>query len=413
MKHRINLVRIGVCIFATLLTLSCNTSEARPQPSVEPYVPQVTDVSPTNTPLPPLPDFDQVISYGGGGGGEPGCMIDPGYRPALTIEDDGRIIHKNYVDLCLWGDVKSHLPFQLQLVSPDGRTFLSNELIVDQNSLYWEGYEGFDEYFNPMLYDGSIQISWPVNYPSGQWHVIVTGEGFQADANFFAPEQDQPSIFALDSRSENEIIPFVPYSLGFHPVRLLDSGSVKIIGMNFPANMPVYILLYRETVSRSTQEATLIYKESVHSDSNGLITTELFGPFEPDQFYLVYGISDSNDSDARYNAGDYFRIAFSTVASEFSSNSNSCPGAPPQRMIINQRGHVCTLSDPVSVRASPARSANTLVQIESGTQFTVIGGPSCSDNWSWWNIQLLDGTTTGWVSEGGDAVDPYFICPMP
>jgi hypothetical protein len=50
--------------------------------------------------------------------------------------------------------------------------------------------------------------------------------------------------------------------------------------------------------------------------------------------------------------------------------------------------------------------------LEPGTQFTIIGGPSCSDNWSWWNIRLDDGTT-GWVSEGGDEIDPYFICPSP
>jgi hypothetical protein len=93
-------------------------------------------------------------------------------------------------------------------------------------------------------------------------------------------------------------------------------------------------------------------------------------------------------------------------------SASSCPGVPPQRMTVNQRGYVCTKSDPVRLRVSPARSANTLVQIEPGTQFTVIGGPSCSDNWSWWNVQLNNGTT-GWVSEGGDEIDPYFICPLP
>jgi len=102
--------------------------------------------------------------------------------------------------------------------------------------------------------------------------------------------------------------------------------------------------------------------------------------------------------------------ATSTLAPD--PSASSCPGAPPQRMTVNQRGYVCTKSDSVRLRVSPARSASTLVQIVPGTQFTVIGGPSCSDNWSWWNIQLDDGTT-GWVSEGGDEVDPYFICPLP
>jgi SH3-like domain-containing protein len=76
-------------------------------------------------------------------------------------------------------------------------------------------------------------------------------------------------------------------------------------------------------------------------------------------------------------------------------------------MMVNQRRFVCTQRDSVRLRVSPARSASALVQLEPGTQFAVIGGPSCSDNWSWWNIRLDDGTT-GWVSEGGDEIDPYF-----
>ena len=57
MKHKINLVRIGVCIFATILTLSCYFFESPTQPSVEPYIPPVTDVSPTNTPAPAIAGF--------------------------------------------------------------------------------------------------------------------------------------------------------------------------------------------------------------------------------------------------------------------------------------------------------------------------------------------------------------------
>jgi hypothetical protein len=91
---------------------------------------------------------------------------------------------------------------------------------------------------------------------------------------------------------------------------------------------------------------------------------------------------------------------------------SSCPGAPPQRMIVNQRGYICTKSDSVRLRSDPKRSAGTLIQLKPGKQFTVIGGPACSDNWSWWNIRTDDGLT-GWISEGGDEIDPYFICPLP
>ena len=92
--------------------------------------------------------------------------------------------------------------------------------------------------------------------------------------------------------------------------------------------------------------------------------------------------------------------------------SSSCPGAPPQRMIVNRRGYVCTQEESVRLRDVPARSASTIVQLPTGSQFCVVDGPECADNWSWWLIQTDDGFV-GWIAEGGDNVDPYFICPLP
>jgi Bacterial SH3 domain len=81
-------------------------------------------------------------------------------------------------------------------------------------------------------------------------------------------------------------------------------------------------------------------------------------------------------------------------------------------MIVNQRGYICTQKDSVRLRESPFRSANSIVSLPVKSQFSVIGGPSCADNWSWWEIQT-DSGYSGWISEGGDATDPYFICPSP
>jgi hypothetical protein len=64
-----------------------------------------------------------------------------------------------------------------------------------------------------------------------------------------------------------------------------------------------------------------------------------------------------------------------------------------------------------SLRSAPKRSGSEMMQLSPGASFVVIGGPSCADNWSWWNVRLDNGTT-GWISEGGDQTDPYFICPL-
>jgi hypothetical protein len=93
--------------------------------------------------------------------------------------------------------------------------------------------------------------------------------------------------------------------------------------------------------------------------------------------------------------------------------SPSCPGAPPQRLTVGGRGEVCTRTDNVRLRAEAGRDATVVASLPPGTEFTVLGGPQCAgSNWSWWEIRTDDGLT-GWVAEGGDATDRYFLCPLP
>jgi hypothetical protein len=89
---------------------------------------------------------------------------------------------------------------------------------------------------------------------------------------------------------------------------------------------------------------------------------------------------------------------------------SSCPNAPVQRLQIGGYGEVCTKSDNVIVRVKPKRSSQELTRLMPGTIFNVTGPAVCSDNWSYWPIKLDDGRV-GWVSEGGDNIDKYFICP--
>ncbi|KXK15503.1 MAG: SH3 type 3 domain-containing protein [Chloroflexi bacterium OLB14] len=89
----------------------------------------------------------------------------------------------------------------------------------------------------------------------------------------------------------------------------------------------------------------------------------------------------------------------------------SCSGAPPQRVEVGRRGFVCTQYDRLIVRTGPYASDTEITRIEPNTYFRVIDGPVCANNWSWWEIRTDDGVR-GWVSEGGDNVDKYFICPQ-
>lgn len=91
----------------------------------------------------------------------------------------------------------------------------------------------------------------------------------------------------------------------------------------------------------------------------------------------------------------------------------SCPGAPPQRLLVGGRGQVCTREDNIWLRDAPGREANIIASLPPGTEFAVIGGPECAgNNWSWWQV-LTDDGQTGWVAEGGDETDRYYLCPLP
>ncbi|MCW5887388.1 MAG: SH3 domain-containing protein [Anaerolineales bacterium] len=90
----------------------------------------------------------------------------------------------------------------------------------------------------------------------------------------------------------------------------------------------------------------------------------------------------------------------------------SCAGAPAQRLVVGEYAQVCTLRDSVFMRNSPSRSADRIGRYAPGSTLEVMYGPICADDWSWWQVRDESGQT-GWMSEGGDAIDPYFLCPQP
>jgi len=92
------------------------------------------------------------------------------------------------------------------------------------------------------------------------------------------------------------------------------------------------------------------------------------------------------------------------------ATASACPGAPEQRLAVDEDAKVCTKSEAVFLRVGPGRQYEALRKINRGTVLQVINGPSCANNWSWWNVELPDGTV-GWMAEGGDRIDPYFLRP--
>jgi peptidoglycan/xylan/chitin deacetylase (PgdA/CDA1 family) len=88
-----------------------------------------------------------------------------------------------------------------------------------------------------------------------------------------------------------------------------------------------------------------------------------------------------------------------------------CPAAPQSRVQVGDLAFVSIRYDQLSLRAWPGRQADRLGFLDPGDFFTITGGPACADGWTWWQVETR-GKGTGWVAEGGDSVDPYFISPL-
>jgi hypothetical protein len=90
--------------------------------------------------------------------------------------------------------------------------------------------------------------------------------------------------------------------------------------------------------------------------------------------------------------------------------SSNRSNVPPQQFHVGDRVRVCTAYDRLAVRTRPRLGSSELTLLEPGALLTVVDGPSYADGWPWWRVRTNDGIV-GWVAEGGDEVDPYFICP--
>lgn len=90
----------------------------------------------------------------------------------------------------------------------------------------------------------------------------------------------------------------------------------------------------------------------------------------------------------------------------------ACLNAPEKRLSLGMNAAVCTAGESISLRSGPRRSASAIDHLIPGTRLVVIGEAICDEGEQWWYWEVqTDKGFTGWVSEGGDEIDPYFVCP--
>ncbi|MBN2503211.1 MAG: protein kinase [Anaerolineales bacterium] len=92
--------------------------------------------------------------------------------------------------------------------------------------------------------------------------------------------------------------------------------------------------------------------------------------------------------------------------------TQACPGAPVSRLAIGGLAYVAQ-EPPVAntVRSEPHKSAADIGQIEPGERVQILDGPQCADDLTWWQVQSMRTSLTGWTVEGD--FDSYWLIPEP
>lgn len=75
----------------------------------------------------------------------------------------------------------------------------------------------------------------------------------------------------------------------------------------------------------------------------------------------------------------------------------SCSPTLPSRMAVGMQGRI-TPGLPNRLRAEPTTTSSTIGLIPAGGVFTIVSGPTCAENTSWWRVSY--GGLTGWTMEG-------------
>lgn len=108
----------------------------------------------------------------------------------------------------------------------------------------------------------------------------------------------------------------------------------------------------------------------------------------------------------------------------------SCPGAEPQHLSVGDQAIVCTKKDRLIIKTAPlpGEQSDEIFRVYPGALLKIVDGPSCADNSSWWQVEIpvntkaaagptdmidyffTDQEYVGWVREGSDDKDQYYIC---
>lgn len=178
-----------------------------------------------------------------------------------------------------------------------------------------------------------------------------------------------------------------------------------IILKGFAPYQNLKLLFYRNegTVGDFCYLSVYLTSTTVQVDKFGSASILLKGDFENVSLDYVYDVTT--------NKLETFSVMGLQGGTFTEEKCYACSGAPLQQVEVGGRAYVCTKTDNLRLRNKAGLYFSDIVaKIETGTHLKIIDGPECNNGFYWWKVETETGIV-GWVAEGGDNVDPYFICP--
>jgi len=329
-----------------------------------------------------------------------------GDRKSVTIRD----FYTGSVFRIIKGDASYNILSVPIAYSPDGKFLV---IVGEANTVnLWDINKGSIVYFFQSDEEDRVHFT-SRGYSNSSMHSVM----FSPDGEFLAVSSSNGKLYILDIVSKKLL-----HTLeGEGAVRFSPNGKFVAVPCSSMQSVCFYNVKSGELIQRLlTDEIYKVTDIAFSNDGQLLIakaSTSYIGPsVKSDNLITIWQIKQE------YASGIVPQVTAVPPTDFNDEDSNNvlvtptpntqCPGAPPQRLKVGEMGVVCTKSDSLRLRSQPGLNGSVISSVKPGTTFEVIGGPECAgNNWSWWQIRLNDGET-GWLAEGGDSVDPYFLCPV-
>jgi hypothetical protein len=330
--------------------------KATETPAQEPVNAEVRfDSANANTSAPEdVQDVIEEVLFGGmgGGGGEGDPCEGISFPTIMSDWSDVEQMSPAWMTMCGWrGDSQ----ISASLTRPDGTT-RQDQLDVEGSQVYWS-------YF-PTIED-----------PPGEYRIEFSDQqqfiGFKFDVN----EVTDPGVYISFDDSTIQVYKFRP------------GEKVRLLKYKDDFDNQTLVLQAWEQFKTNSQGNVLIHLNDIAGEF--VLLGEKSGEFPV--------------------TGGFGQSVLKGSAAE-ASNKSLCDGAPKSRVAVGSVARI-TFTDgtPTRVRKQPEASSKILGRLAEGVQFSLIDGPRCSDGFTWWRIQLANGTR-GWVAEGNRST--YFIEPV-